>query len=385
MTSRERRFIAAIVPLVIATHLVDAQGPSRLDAGAGAGGSVFGWQPRIGIAGALQAASLGPAALSWHGSLDRVAAPSTSMYELTSGGRLFVAGHSAGWWLGGDLIRRGGFKDAVEQPRIETGGWRRIGNVVVTLSAARRSADMNSMLHFTRNVTSYYAYLDSITGRWDSTLVARTVGDSARIAEMRRWMETEAGVAWDGRRLSGALSLGSRLATRGVPRGAWGSATVAVRLSSPLSLVVGAGMASGGRFALDGEHRYVSLGLRIRPSLAPTVAGDRVVVAATTVSSFRVAPIGLGRYRLMIDAPRARRVEISGDFTSWKPMALARAADGRWTLTLPLGAGTHRLNARVDGGSWIVPPGLTTMSDDYAGEVGLLVIEAHEEQPVAPK
>jgi 1,4-alpha-glucan branching enzyme len=87
----------------------------------------------------------------------------------------------------------------------------------------------------------------------------------------------------------------------------------------------------------------------------------------------------------MIEAPRARRIEISGDFTSWKPMALARAPDGRWTLTLPLGAGTHRLNARVDGGSWIVPPGLTTMSDDFAGEVGLLVIEAHEEQPVAPK
>jgi hypothetical protein len=33
------------------------------------------------------------------------------------------------------------------------------------------------------------------------------------------------------------------------------------------------------------------------------------------------------------------------------------------------------LNVRVDGGSWIVPPGLTTMSDDFAGEVGVLVIE----------
>jgi hypothetical protein len=30
---------------------------------------------------------------------------------------------------------------------------------------------------------------------------------------------------------------------------------------------------------------------------------------------------------------------------------------------------------RVDGGSWVAPPGLTTMSDDFAGEVGLLVIE----------
>jgi len=29
----------------------------------------------------------------------------------------------------------------------------------------------------------------------------------------------------------------------------------------------------------------------------------------------------------------------------------------------------------VNDGSWVAPPGLTTMSDDFAGEVGVLVIE----------
>jgi hypothetical protein len=33
------------------------------------------------------------------------------------------------------------------------------------------------------------------------------------------------------------------------------------------------------------------------------------------------------------------------------------------------------VNTRVDGGPWIVPPGLTTMTDDFEGEVGVLVIE----------
>jgi hypothetical protein len=66
-------------------------------------------------------------------------------------------------------------------------------------------------------------------------------------------------------------------------------------------------------------------------------------------------------------------------------MALSRDATGRWTVTVPLTAGTHRINARIDGGSWIVPAGLTTMSDDYAGEVGLLVIERPRTAEDAPQ
>ena len=209
--------------------------------------------------------------------------------------------------------------------------------------------------------------------------MTRTFNDSARVSELRRWAETEAGLSWDGRRVSAAVAVGARLASRGVPSGSWGSATLAVRLSSPLSLVVGAGTASGGRFALDGEHRFVTLGFRVRPQFAPTMPDARTAPAAATIGGLSVGSLGGSRYELSIIAPRARRVEITGDFTNWKPLALSRAADGRWTATLALPAGTHRINARVDGGSWVVPPGLTTMSDDFAGEVGLLVIEQRAE------
>ena len=107
----------------------------------------------------------------------------------------------------------------------------------------------------------------------------------------------------------------------------------------------------------------------------------RSAPAAATISGLSVSSLGGSRFELSIIAPRARRVEITGDFTNWKPLALTRAADGRWTTTLALPAGTHRINARVDNGSWVVPPGLTTMSDDFAGEVGLLVIERRSEDP----
>jgi len=377
MTARTCRLAAVIAAFLAGAESLAAQLPERVDAGAGAGsgGSVFGWQPRVGVNGSVRAVSLGSARLDWHGALARVTAPAVSMVEATTGAKLTVGGSAMGWWVGGDVIRRAGFKDAVEQPRMETGGWRRIGHVVVTISAARRNAALAEMRTITRSTTSFFRFQDSLTGLWDSTEVTRTFDDSARVSELRRWAETEAGLSWEGRRLSAAIAIGSRLASRGVPSGSWGSATLAMRLSSPLSLVVGAGTASGGRFALDGEHRFVTLGFRVRPQFAPSTPDAHPASAAATISGLSVGSLGGNRYELTVVAPRARRVEITGDFTNWKPLALTRAADGGWTATLDLAVGTHRVNARVDGGSWIVPPGLTTMSDDFAGEVGLLVIE----------
>lgn len=380
MTARTCRLVV-VAAFVAAGNPLAAQLPERVDAGAGAGsgGSVFGWQPRVGVNAAVRAASLGYARLDWHGALARVTAPTVSMVEASTGAKLTIGQSSMGWWVGGDVIRRNGFKDAVEQPRIETGGWRRVGNVVVTISAARRNASLAEMRLITRSSTSFFKFQDSLTGQWDSTEVTRTFDDSARVSALRQWAETEAGLSWDGRRVSAAVAVGARLASRGVPSGTWGSATLALRLTSPVSLVVGAGTASGGRFALDGEHRFVTLGFRVRPQFAPTMPDARATPTAATISGLSVGSVGGSRYELSVVAPRARRVEISGDFTNWKPLALTRAPDGRWTATLALSAGTHRLNARIDGGSWIVPPGLTTMSDDFAGEVGLLVIERRAE------
>lgn len=380
MTARTCRLVV-VAAFVAAGNPLAAQLPERVDAGAGAGsgGSVFGWQPRVGVNAAVRAASLGYARLDWHGALARVTAPTVSMVEASTGAKLTIGQSSMGWWVGGDVIRRNGFKDAVEQPRIETGGWRRVGNVVVTISAARRNASLAEMRLITRSSTSFFKFQDSLTGQWDSTEVTRTFDDSARVSALRQWAETEAGLSWDGRRVSAAVAVGARLASRGVPSGTWGSATLALRLTSPVSLVVGAGTASGGRFALDGEHRFVTLGFRVRPQFAPTMPDARATPTAATISGLSVGSVGGSRYELSVVAPRARRVEISGDFTNWKPLALTRAPDGRWTATLALSAGTHRLNARIDGRSWIVPPGLTTMSDDFAGEVGLLVIERRAE------
>lgn len=379
MTGRDCRLAAAILPLAVAAHRLAAQPVSRLDAGAGAGGSVFGWQPRMGIGAELPVLSLGNASLSLRGALDRVSASNgSSPFELVSGARATLSSAYSGWWVGSEIVRRSGFRDVREQPRVETGGWRRIGNFVFSISGAHRTTSSWSG-YSVRHVTSYLKYLDTLTGRWDSTMVTQTFGDSTRGSYQHRWAETEAGLLWEGQRISASMSVGGRIASREVPSAVWGSANLVVRLASPVALVMGAGGASGAQFVLNSEHRFVTVGLRVTPwrspPSAPPAAGPMPAMDATA-RSFTVERTIAGVYRLSLNVPFAQSVELSGDFTNWKPVPLLRSAGGAWSITLPLAPGTYRVNARIDGGRWIVPPGLTTMTDDFAGEVGLLVIES---------
>lgn len=383
MTSRRCRFAEAIIPVVIGASPLAAQVAGRFDAGGGAGGSVFGWQPRVQLGGAIQVATFGALTLSWHGAVDRVSAFDSTKFELVTGARLGTRGVDRGWWLGGDVVRRNGFKDAIEEPRVETGGWHRIGNVVVTISAARRSVAFASASRINRLVSGFNVYRDTLTGHLDSIPFSRTETDSSRVSTLSRWAETEAGLAWEGKRVAATVALGGRLASRGIPAGAWGAASLALRLAQPLSLVASVGGARNAGFALDGEHKYASLGFRISPRLPALAMEGRSSSTAASATAFAVEAEGDGRYRLRLRAPTARQVELSGDFTNWKPVALARDADGDWLLRVLLVAGTYRVNARVDGGSWMAPPGLTTVNDDFTGEVGLLVIERGPE--ITPK
>jgi len=79
--------------------------------------------------------------------------------------------------------------------------------------------------------------------------------------------------------------------------------------------------------------------------------------------------------KLKVNAPGAALVEVSGDFTNWTPLRLEHVEENWWSTTLPLKRGNYQMNVRVNGGQWIVPPGLLSMVDEFGGTVGLLVIE----------
>jgi hypothetical protein len=90
---------------------------------------------------------------------------------------------------------------------------------------------------------------------------------------------------------------------------------------------------------------------------------------------FDVRLLADGARELRFRVPGASRVEIMADFTNWEPVVLQSVGDERWALTTRVPPGVHRVNVRIDGGAWTVPPGLTAVADEFGGAVGLLIVE----------
>jgi Carbohydrate-binding module 48 (Isoamylase N-terminal domain). len=98
-------------------------------------------------------------------------------------------------------------------------------------------------------------------------------------------------------------------------------------------------------------------------------------LARPVVPSFKVTTMTAPARLVRVHAPHAMSVELAGDFTDWEPVALRRGDDDEWSAVIVIPKGTHRVNLRVDGGPWGVPPGIPALNDDFGGVVGVLVIE----------
>jgi hypothetical protein len=189
-----------------------------------------------------------------------------------------------------------------------------------------------------------------------------------------RWSSAEARLTWRENRWW-FTALGGRMAVAQQGAGLWGGLQLGAELGRGASLLFGA--ATSSRFVSAGNPQIgrgtVSLGFGFnaaifsrRPSErpAPTNAPQTFVVS-------RSAP---GRIRITIRVSGADAVEFASDCTQWKPVSMERGADG-WTVDLPASAGLHHANIRVNGGRWATPPGLTPVDDDFAGEVGIFVVQ----------
>jgi len=123
------------------------------------------------------------------------------------------------------------------------------------------------------------------------------------------------------------------------------------------------------RMALRRAREAVPLNTT-QPELGTTTQEIVPVVTGFTAEATRS-----GVVTLKVNAPGARSVEVAGDFTNWSPVALESANAELWTVTLPIKQGKYQMNLRLDGGKWLVPPGLLPMLDEFGGSVGLLVVD----------
>lgn len=177
--------------------------------------------------------------------------------------------------------------------------------------------------------------------------------------------------------------LGDQLTTLGGTARSWGSLSAVAWMRPRLALV-----ASGGTYPIDPTQgfpggRFVSVSVRLATGRSRQSQSSSVSQKQTESLPGEVPPVGgfsavrdsLGAVTLRVNAPRAQLVEVSGDFTEWVPVRLEPASDGWWTVRLPINPGKYQMNLRLDGGKWLVPPGLLSMLDEFGGAVGLLVVD----------
>ena len=216
------------------------------------------------------------------------------------------------------------------------------------------------------------------------TITPTMVNDSIKYAD------AQAALSWKGEVLDlGALlgfRLGDQLTTLSVRVKSWASASAVFWMTPRIGVALG-----GGNYPVDPTQgfpggRFVSLSLRFaqgrRPGQQPSEQSGQeprlpeLAPSTTPAVTGFVATRGVGdAVTLRVNAPDARSVEINGDFTNWIPAQLAPAGGGWWSSTFPIKSGKYQMNIRVNGGQWIVPPGLLSMVDEFGGTVGLLVIE----------
>ncbi len=257
--------------------------------------------------------------------------------------RLHLAGRLSGAWIGAAAAQAYQGSGSATPYEVELGGWTVLEGVALGAVA-------------TQTWSSGIEYFDIVgTSRWRD-----------------RHFEIEG-------------SLGIRTLSDGGGEGAYGELRAKIPIWQRLSAHI-----SGGRYPSDHVRgaisaNYVSIGLRVDAFRSPSPTTP-VPVRALFRELERPGTPSVGEARLTVptsledlhtirvEAPDARQVELTADFTDWQPLPLRRTSQGQWEVTIRIVSGVHRVNVRLNGGPWIVPRGLRAEEDDFGGRIGVLVV-----------
>ena len=73
-------------------------------------------------------------------------------------------------------------------------------------------------------------------------------------------------------------------------------------------------------------------------------------------------------------APRAKSVEISGDFNNWHSLPMQRSVDGWWVIQIQLCHGHHQYRFLVDRKPMLDPHATGVARDEQDGQVSLIAV-----------
>jgi hypothetical protein len=145
------------------------------------------------------------------------------------------------------------------------------------------------------------------------------------------------------------------------------------RSQVPLAAAAGFALATGVAGFLAGES----------PQRAPAVAAARtpalesLQLAATSPAAGLRPPPSVVPTQFVLEAPRASRVALVGDFNAWDVNETPLVRDpssGIWTATVRLAPGRHTYAFMVDGRAWTLDPRAPTAQDLEFGTPSSVVL-----------
>jgi hypothetical protein len=192
-----------------------------------------------------------------------------------------------------------------------------------------------------------------------------------------RLTDVEASVRWEHKLLELTMRGGQRFGDSFdvTPESRqWASMQAAIWITSQMAAVAGGGREPAQPTRGLPARSFGSLGIML--AYWPIPRGIvPVETPASLVQAFELRPAGEALQRVTARIGGVETVEIMGDFTDWTAIPLVRRGRDLWELLIPMSSGMHQINLRIDGGSWIAPPGVPAIKDGFNGEVGVLVIK----------
>jgi hypothetical protein len=299
---------------------------------------------------------------------------SFAVSRLGADARLSYRHGNAGAWLGKEVSRDNKSTPLSAAPRVSAGTWRQWGNTLLTVSMSSfgsREAGGTPTSH-----TEYRPYTKPAgapdTGKFARTIDTVTVTDTDSGRTSNNWNDAEVALHWSGGRLAFRGVVGTRLLTTSLPNETWGQVQGTLALAPDIALIAAGGVHPRSAAYGISRSRFIELGFRLAPSalLKPRLPSG----VRPTAAAFEVADAERGQRTLRIRVPNARTVELSGDFTNWKPISLSHTDADRWETTVAIPPGIHRLAIRVNGDAWTPPPGVSSVPDEFQGNVGVIVV-----------
>ena len=290
-----------------------------------------------------------------------------------------------GFWLGLEAPRRNAFMQTQPADTGESfatwrlgsvatmGAWRRVGPVRLSLGvrAARGTRSWSLIIpHLVQVPEQVFSDSGEVT-----VFHQVTWSDSVTVGARNTVIDALGRLSFASGRLAAQAAFGTPVRGSGFRLSAWTDVQVAYAVSPWLSLLGSATSQSATSLAATGDTPWrMSLGVRVatlpfsRPHDGPPPP------ERAGASAFRVLRGVDNSVTISLRAPQADVVELTGDFLNWSSVRMHRTSADWWVASVHLLPGTYHVNVRIDGATWVAPPGLPRQADEFGGSVGVLVV-----------